>query len=71
MLKPASSAACVATALKFALKRLSSFSRSSIVFCLTVERSSSLSAASIAGRGGDDSDGRSSAARLADLRLRT
>ena len=48
MLKPASSAACVATALKFALKRLSSFSRSSIVFCLTVERSSSLSAASIA-----------------------
>ena len=48
MLKPASSAACVATALKFALKRLSSFSRSSIVFCLTVERRSSLSAASIA-----------------------
>ena len=48
MLKPASSAACVATALKFALKRLSSFSRSSIVFCLTVERSSSLSAASMA-----------------------
>ena len=45
--KPASSAACVATAEKLELNRLSSFSRSSIVRCFTVDLSSSLSAASM------------------------
>ena len=39
--------ACVATAEKLLLKRLSSFSRSSMVRCLMLERSSSLSAASM------------------------
>ena len=45
--KPHISAACVATAPKFSLKRLSSFSRSSIVRCLIELRNRSLSAASI------------------------